>query len=203
MKKPTLGWQLFAVWLNANCNCFLLDPITFDLAGTSLYTISEPSVIEAACFVNQMTGCKISTKFAFALGTSFSTPKDDIAWHFRCKQTTLVMSPILADNTWATISFLIHTRKVKIESFELLLIHLWFSFQQRQLDQFFWDPSGNTGELDSAVGNYHAQGSRLSCSSSTGMFPIQFHIVWAAIQLSLGRLYVRESAWQRLRPFFP
>ena len=79
MKKPTLGWQLFAVWLNANCNCFLLDPITFDLAGTSLYTISEPSVIEAACFVNQMTGCKISTKFAFALGTSFSTPKDDIA----------------------------------------------------------------------------------------------------------------------------
>ena len=78
VNKPTLGWQLFAVWLNANCNCFLLDPITFDLAGTSLYTISEPSVIEAACFVNQMTGCKIST-FAFALRTSFSTPKDDIA----------------------------------------------------------------------------------------------------------------------------
>ena len=27
-----------------------------------------------------------------------------IAWHFRCKQTTLIMSPTLADNTWATIS---------------------------------------------------------------------------------------------------
>ena len=49
VKKQTLGWQLFVVWLNANCNCFLLDPISFDLAETSLYTISEPSAIEASC----------------------------------------------------------------------------------------------------------------------------------------------------------